>query len=44
MSENDVVVLFYDKLDPVLEILSQYQAVPVSGFETRVINAPAMAA
>lgn len=34
MDENEVVVLFYDKLEPVLEILKQNQAVPVSGFES----------
>jgi cyanophycin synthetase len=33
MQENEVVVIFYDKLEPVLEVLRQHQAVPVSTFE-----------
>lgn len=33
MSESDVVVLFYDKLEFVLEILDNYQAAPVAGFD-----------
>lgn len=33
LGENEVIVLFYDKLEPVLEVLKQYQAAPVSSFE-----------
>jgi cyanophycin synthetase len=38
LSENEVVVLFYDKLAPVLEVLQQYEALPVSGFEQSVVS------
>jgi cyanophycin synthetase len=31
--ENDVVVIFYDKLKPILEVLAKYNAVPVNGIE-----------
>jgi cyanophycin synthetase len=42
MDENEVVVLFYDKLAPVLEILDKYQAEPVASFETSAADVPAM--
>jgi cyanophycin synthetase len=38
IGESDVIVLFYDKLEPVLEILDRYQAVPVTGFESAFSN------
>jgi cyanophycin synthetase len=33
MKENEVVVIFYDKLSAILEILKQNKALPVSAFE-----------
>ncbi|HEX8637497.1 MAG TPA: cyanophycin synthetase, partial [Pyrinomonadaceae bacterium] len=33
MKENEVVVIFYDKLSSILEILEQNRAIPVSSFE-----------
>jgi cyanophycin synthetase len=33
IDETQVVVLFYDKLEPVLRVLEKYEAVPVAGFE-----------
>jgi cyanophycin synthetase len=29
MNEGEIVVVFYDKLDPILEMLKHYDAVPV---------------
>ena len=43
IDETQVVVLFYDKLAPVLEILEKYQAVPTANFETSAANVPAIA-
>jgi cyanophycin synthetase len=34
LNETEVVVLFYDKLEPILEVLNRHQAVPVSTFKT----------
>ena len=39
MSKDEVIVLFFDKLEPVLEILQRYQAVPATTFEDSVMNA-----
>jgi cyanophycin synthetase len=33
LDDGQVVVLFYDKLEPVLEVLEEYGAVPVNGME-----------
>jgi len=33
MRENEIVVIFYDKLAPVLEVLAQNDAVPVASIE-----------
>ncbi|HEX8396579.1 MAG TPA: cyanophycin synthetase [Pyrinomonadaceae bacterium] len=33
IKENQVIVLFYDKLAPVLEVLQKYEAAPVLNFE-----------
>jgi cyanophycin synthetase len=38
LGENEVVVLFYDKLAPVLEVLQQYEALPVPGFEQSTVS------
>ena len=42
MGENEVVVLFYDKLAPVLQILDNFQAVPVPSFENTPADVPAL--
>ncbi|HEY0458450.1 MAG TPA: cyanophycin synthetase [Pyrinomonadaceae bacterium] len=34
IGENEIVVVFYDKLAPILEVLGQYAAVPATGIET----------
>lgn len=39
MNEGEVVVLFYDKLEPVLDILAQYEAEPISAIKD--VSAPA---
>jgi cyanophycin synthetase len=38
MNETEVVVLFYDKLAPVLEILDKHKAAPAAGFESTAAN------
>ena len=44
IKESEVVIIFYDKLAPIMEILSEHKAVPVSDFETAApFNAPAPA-
>ncbi|MDQ4122145.1 MAG: cyanophycin synthetase [Acidobacteriota bacterium] len=39
IKENQVIVLFYDKLAPVLEILKNYDAIPVLNFEETAAQA-----
>jgi hypothetical protein len=39
VKETEVVVIFYDKLDPVLKILEEYEAEPVAGFAESEIRA-----
>jgi cyanophycin synthetase len=39
LNETEVVVIFYDKLDPVLKILEEYEAEPVAGFAESEIRA-----
>lgn len=34
INENEVIVLFYDQLAPILEILEKYNAAPVANFES----------
>jgi hypothetical protein len=42
MEKGEVVVIFYDKLEPVLEVLRQHQAVPVSTFEDVQVSSQAV--
>ena len=37
MTESQLVVLFYDKLAPVLKILEKYRAIPVADFENAAV-------
>jgi cyanophycin synthetase len=43
MRENEVIVIFYDKLEPIMEILESYSARPVVNFEQKAFEtAPAV--
>jgi cyanophycin synthetase len=40
IQENEVVVIFYDKLEPILKVLNEHQAMPVAGFEKTSVKMP----
>lgn len=42
LKENEVVVIFYDKLEPVLEILEQHRAIPAISIENNVQKSEVM--